>query len=159
MKTRLDRFLEKTKPGQGGCTLWTGCTDRGGYGTVGVGNKKIDKAHRVAWAFENGPIPHGMHVLHSCDVRNCVNTAHLSLGSNADNVVDRDRKGRQRTCRGSGHKLAKLTESDVREIRRLYLNGGGWTQRGLASHYGVSQRLVLNILKGRSWPHVEMQNG
>lgn len=53
-------------------------------------------AHRVAWVIANGrEIPEGMFICHSCDVRPCVNPAHLWLGTSADNGRDTHAKGRQ----------------------------------------------------------------
>jgi hypothetical protein len=52
------------------------------------------KAHRVAWTLANGPIPAGMHVLHTCDNPPCCNPGHLWLGTQADNMADMARKGR-----------------------------------------------------------------
>jgi hypothetical protein len=54
--------------------------------------------------------------------------------------------------RGEAHPFAKLTESDVREIRRRY-SVGNVTQEALAIEFGV--RSVWHILKGKSWEHVK----
>lgn len=48
------------------------------------------------WEQANGPIPKGMCVLHRCDVRHCVNPNHLWLGTQRENIADRDAKGRNR---------------------------------------------------------------
>lgn len=52
--------------------------------------------HRAAYSAFVGEIPVGAHVLHKCDVRNCINPNHLFLGSNLDNVADRVTKKRDR---------------------------------------------------------------
>jgi hypothetical protein len=54
------------------------------------------KAHRVQWEKFFGPIPEGMHVLHTCDTPGCINIEHLFLGTNADNMRDMAAKGRGR---------------------------------------------------------------
>jgi len=80
------------------CWLWRGGVQksktrgRGGYGWFWLG--KAQHAHRVSWLLHHGPIPEGKCVLHRCDVRRCVNPAHLWLGTKADNNRDRDAKGR-----------------------------------------------------------------
>lgn len=81
------------EPVAGGCRLWLGATDRCGYGVVAIGPHR-HKAHRVAWALENGPIPDGLSVLHRCDVPACVEPGHLFLGTAADNARDMGAKGR-----------------------------------------------------------------
>jgi hypothetical protein len=55
--------------------------------------------HRIAWENARGPIPKGLHVLHQCDNRRCVNVEHLWLGTAADNARDRERKNRTRGLR------------------------------------------------------------
>ncbi len=58
-----------------------------------------------------------------------------------------------RVIRGERHVNAKLTEDDVREIRRLYAAGIA-KQQGLAERFGVSQVKVSQILLRKSWRHV-----
>lgn len=48
----------------------------------------------------------------------------------------------------------KLDSEKASEIRKMYL-AGGCTQRQLAKIYGVSQRLILYILKGGAWAHAK----
>jgi hypothetical protein len=79
-----------------GCLLWAGITDIDGYGIIHSGTCKGRnlRAHRVAWELTNGPIPAGMHVLHRCDNRPCIEPSHLFLGTQADNMADKKAKGR-----------------------------------------------------------------
>ena len=51
----------------------------------------------------------------------------------------------------------KLTEAQVREIRRAYRPGG--KTRALAKKYGVSPSNILNIAQRRSWNHLEPELG
>lgn len=96
------RFWEKvTIPDDpDGCWGWTGTTNRpGGYGQIcGVvnGRSKMMGAHRVSWSLHYGPIPDGYYVCHHCDTPTCTRPDHLFLGTPADNMHDRDRKGRGR---------------------------------------------------------------
>lgn len=48
---------------------------------------------------------------------------------------------------------AKLTEDDVREMRRL--SNSGWLQEELAAKFGVGRGTVSFIVNRKSWSHVE----
>lgn len=127
---------------ESGCWLWLGGTDGDGYG-VASGNVK---AHRLSYAKHHGEVPAGMCVCHSCDVRPCVNPAHLFLGTNGENTADRNRKARQ--ARGISNN-AKLTEIQVLEIRAsLDLC------EVLANKYGVSAGHVWQIKARMVWKHL-----
>ena len=56
-------------------------------------------------------------------------------------------------ARGSRHGAAKLTERDVREIRRRY-GKGRETFAALATAFNVSPQTVGGIVHRRSWQHV-----
>jgi len=61
-----------------GCYLWLEAIRKNdGYGAKR--HKKVDLAHRVSYVLFIGPIPRGFRVLHTCDVRSCVNPGHLRL--------------------------------------------------------------------------------
>ena len=87
-----DRFNAKTEP-CGECIRWTGRIQPNGYGQFRL-NGKTQYAHRAAYTLFNGEIPEGCVVMHSCDSRWCVNPSHLTLGTQADNLIDMTRKGR-----------------------------------------------------------------
>lgn len=75
------------------CILWPKGVTSAGYGSHWHEGKR-KQAHRVAWEQEHGPIPEGLHVLHKCDVKRCVNVEHLFLGTHVDNMKDMAVKGR-----------------------------------------------------------------
>lgn len=152
-KTLQERFNERYTPEPlSGCWLWTGAVDTCGYGLLYDPEAgRTNRAHRIAWAIRRGAIPDGMHVLHKCDVRGCVNPDHLFLGAQAANMADMVSKGRQ--ARGSLNGTAKLTEVQVLEIRNLY-GKGVWTQGDLASMFGIVQKQVSYIVNRRTWKHV-----
>lgn len=139
------------------CWLWIGATREDGYGIISV-NGRPTRAHRYSWTMHRGEIPNGLHVLHRCDTPACVNPDHLFLGTNADNVADREAKGRGSPPpdvhhRGDDHPSSKLTEAIVREIRASY-RPRVVTQAELAKRYGVSEAAVWAVLHGQNWRHV-----
>jgi len=139
------------------CWEWTAHCNEHGYGRMKIDGKH-QLAHRVSWLIHNGTIPdiagsdcRGTCVLHHCDNRKCVNPDHLFLGTHKDNLTDMANKGRSVPVVGDAHVFSKLTYKKVQEI--IYKDQF-FSQRILASEYGVSQRTIGNIVNRRSWKHV-----
>ncbi len=152
-----ERFWSKVDKSAGpdSCWEWQGTLvgAEPSYGSFYFGGGK-QRAHRVAHTLANGPIPEGMWVLHHCDNPPCCNPAHLFLGTDADNLRDSFAKGRQPTrVIGGRHGLARLTEADVRQIRKLYA-AGGVSHRELARRFGVGATTVARVINGTTWTHV-----
>ncbi len=132
----------------GECWEWTGGRNADGYGKCQINGKTL-LAHRVAWSLAHGQDPGHNVVLHLCDNPACVRPDHLRLGTQADNVRDMFSKRRNVNVSGDEHPAAKLTRSQVAQIRTRYANGEG--QRALAREYGVSHTNIQHIVNGRSW--------
>ncbi len=81
-----------------GCRLWKkpGST---GYGNISVAGRTM-RAHRAAWIAKYDVIPRGLVVCHRCDTPLCINTDHLFLGTQKDNMADRANKLRVRKRSG-----------------------------------------------------------
>lgn len=123
---------------EGACWLWQGCTlAHFPYGQV-TSNGKTLLVHRVAYEQLVGPIPASMNVLHRCDNGRCWNPAHLFIGTHADNIADKVKKGRQRLVHS--HPDVKLQEADVPLAAQLHATGHSWSR--LAERFGVSHDLV-----------------
>lgn len=56
-------------------------------------------------------------------------------------------------ARGEAHWAAKLTESDVRRIRKLYGEGVGGPEIGRM--FGIDRHMAANIFYFRNWKHVK----
>lgn len=76
----------------------------------------------------------------------------LSYGSYQDNVADSILHGTQ--IRGSRQHLSVLTEMQVHELKLLRINQG-LTMKRLAAMFEVNASTVFDILKGRTWAHVD----
>ena len=160
-------------PDRNGCRNYTGCLGSKNYGHIGR-NGRIEKAHRIAWELANGRSPVDFLVCHSCDNPTCCNPDHLFLGTDADNMRDMARKGRDGFSKhphvyghlfhnrfrrghsvsiGERHSQAKLTNEQVLAIRRRYA-GGDCSQTDLAREYGLTQSHVGDIVRGELWTHL-----
>ncbi|OBP75441.1 hypothetical protein BAE42_07630 [Mesorhizobium loti] len=71
-------------------------------------------------------------------------------GTNADNSADMIAHGR--STRGEKQPTSKLTEDDVRAIRKL---AGSMIQREIAEKFGVHIMTVNDILHRRRWAWLE----
>ena len=145
------------------CWRWTGSHDQAGYARGKVQFMQASGAprrevimHRGAYSLAHGRnreviIPAGFEVCHTCDVRDCCNPQHLWLGTHAQNIADREAKGRG--WRGErASRPQKLTPALVQQIRQAW--GRGRTQRSIADEVGVSQVLISLILQRKVWAWV-----
>lgn len=161
-----DRLMAKVVKSESGCWLFTGTKNGAGYGTIGLGTKEQGKGfvHRVSYEIHHGPIPAGMVVCHKCDVKLCVNPDHLFVGTHNDNSQDAKSKGRiasgerwaaanRDICKGERHGRSKLKECEVLEIIRLHQELG-LNRAQLGRQFGISRRMVSNIIAGRNWNHL-----
>lgn len=133
------------------CWPWIGQIMKDtGYGRLSIANKP-HSAHRLSFLIHHGVIDPDLLVMHSCDNRVCVNPAHLSQGTDADNITDAVVKGRLQ--KGERNGMAKLTESEVLEIRRAFMDGDK-TMAELAALHNVWVPCIWRIIKGTRWKHL-----
>lgn len=126
----------------GPCWLWTGATDKNGYGQMWYNGAQC-KAHRVAWLLVTNewPEPFG---LHRCDNPSCVRFSHLFQGTPKDNTMDMIKKGRRCSAR-------KLNAKQVLNIRKVLARGERGSVAALARLYIVSKANISNIKHGKIW--------
>lgn len=134
-----------------GCWNWQGTKNNKGYGKLWVDGKK-QYAHRTSYRLHKSAIPVGLNICHRCDNPACINPDHLFVGTQAENLADRNAKGRQRIGerKGTNNGNAKLTERDVISIRA----STGMKLRELAAKYGVTPTQISFIRRGKTWGHL-----
>lgn len=145
------RHVDKRGPDE--CWIWQGTIGANGYGAIMDYRNPSKKgvAHRVGWELANGPFPAGMLACHRCDVRACVNPSHIFPGTAADNTHDMMNKGRKPI--GEHCPTAKLTDDQVREIRRLAASG--MHRNAIGARFGITANNAWYIIKRRTWKHIE----
>ena len=109
----------------------------------------------IADAFLPAKGPTDTVVRHINDIKTDNRVCNLAWGTYSDNMADSIRNGKHVApgSPGAANGRAKLTEDNVREIRRLYATGQ-FTQQDLALKFGVAQSVISDIVKRRKWKHV-----
>lgn len=130
------------------CLIWPLTRTPGGYGQLRV-RGWAQGAHREVCERAHGPAPTPDHqAAHSCGQghEGCVNPLHLRWATHSENQMDRAEHGTSN--RGEDNHFDKLSEDQVREIRRLH---GHVSQQALAARFGVSRSNVQAIQYRKSW--------
>ena len=144
LEDRLEARIERVPFSD--CWYWMGTRPKG-YGYIRV-NGKSRTAHRVMYELHHGPIPEGMHVLHTCNggggSNGCVAPHHLCLGTHRDNMRDMNAAGR--------NAAAQLTAEKVRQMREAR---GSMSIPAIAEKYGVTYMAAYKAITGRTWRHVD----
>ena len=128
-----------------GCHEFSGSISKWGYGTAKVGSECV-LVHRISLFHKTGII--GELATHSCDNPRCINADHLSWGTVATNNADMMHRGRNKQPKGDSHALAKLTSSQVKEIRAI---GRSMTMARIAAIYGVYYTAISKIINNKTW--------
>jgi|SwirhirootsSR3_FD_contig_121_571881_length_2304_multi_2_in_0_out_0_2 hypothetical protein len=108
--TAEERFWKKVdKRGPDDCWLWFGGANKDNVGKLYLGiedsRPKYTTVYKFSFKLANGPIPEGLEILHTCDVRyakrdtryrRCVNPSHMRVGTHSENLKDMAAKRRGR---------------------------------------------------------------
>ena len=131
------------------CLLWPFGKSKG-YGVVRFNEKDV-KAPRLAFYFANGrwPTPEARH---TCDIRACFNPGHITEGTRQQN--DKDKWDRRRGGWGEQIGTSKLTQQQVRTIRKEYATGNV-SQQAIADKFGVVQSTIGVIVRRVRWKQIE----
>lgn len=124
----------------------------GGHYGISNGTENV-LVHRYMWEqYNERAVPEGLVVRHRCDNPPCIHPDHIILGTPGDNSQDRKDRGRVVVPLGEQHRLAKLTDATVLEIRHALAYGE--SNHTVAARYGVSRTTISNIRSGKSWKHI-----
>jgi hypothetical protein len=134
-----------------GCWEWQGARRPEGYGNITY-EKRTLATHRASYELFCGPIPDGAIIRHTCDNPRCCHPAHLTPGTQTDNMADMHRRRRARPPRGSKHFKARLVEADIPVICSRV--AGGESRAAVARDYGIAATVVSAIVLGQRWKHV-----
>lgn len=120
----------------------------GGRLTVSFQSRPMTAA-RAVWTIAKGDPGQG-HVLHTCHQgdEGCISIRHLYLGDHEQNMIDM--VAAERSTRGERTRHHKLTQEQVKEIRRRW-ELGRVSRQELAVVYGVSQTAISDVVTGRRW--------
>jgi len=121
--------------------------------SLSIKNKLYQKkVHRLVAEAFIGPRPDGLETNHKNGVKTDNRPENLEYVTLQENHRHAAVLGLFR--RGSNHGMSKLTEDDVRDIRRLY-SVGGHTHKSLGEKYGVHHSTVRAIILRQNWKHVK----
>lgn len=128
------------------CLEWPFGITGSGYGAIYVNGSTIGAYRQMCILAHGEPPTPEYEAAHSCGNAKCVNPNHLRWATKKENQADRLVHGTD--CRGEKCATAKLTEADVREIRRLE---GSITKKKLSDMFGVHPSTIYLIHERKSW--------
>ena len=138
--------------GAGGGPVGAICGD--GYVRLGGrGGKGCIYAHRLIWETVHGPIPDRLQIDHLNGRKADNRVFNLEAVTQSQNVLRAIAMGLMPI--GEDKVQAKLTEADVREIRRTV---GKVATREWARRLGVDASVVRAVRQGKTWRHVPMRS-
>lgn len=124
-----------------GCWEWEGYKSKAGYPMFSLGQKQF-YGHRIMYMIHYDKDPYPLHVCHTCDNPGCVNPEHLFLGTDSDNISDKQDKDRD-------YSEKIYCNSDFTEETILAIRASNSTNVSLACQYGVSDGTISMIKSGK----------
>lgn len=118
---------------------------------LGVRKETRLRVHRLVLEAFIGPRPEGMVGCHNDG--NPLNNAVENLRWDTPKANSADRATHGTLLLGRELHSAKLSEDDVREIRRL--RAAGEQYKPIAERFGVTKQAIFHVCKRQSWAHVE----
>jgi hypothetical protein len=126
-----------------------------GYVYINLQNK-CHMVHRLVASAFIGERPEGFEVNHVDNNRSNNSVSNLEYMTHDENVKYSADKGRyaESCVRGEAHRSAKLTEEDVRLVRKIY-DAGLSSYYALSKIYGVTKRAMRLVVQRKTWKHVQ----
>lgn len=118
------------------CWLWDRSLDQDGYGYFRRDGRHV-RAHIHFYERENGPVPEGMELDHTCRNRACVNPDHLEPVTHLEN------------CRRGRLVKTGMTIEKAREARQLRAEGVSYAD--ISARLNIGKSLVAQIVTNRCW--------
>jgi hypothetical protein len=124
-----------------------------GYRRVKLGKNNLLVHRLVAQEFITNPdnLPNVLHIDDNPENNKVTN---LKWGTQKDNILDMESKGRGIHPRGVDQKQAKLTEEDIRMIRKLRQETGEGCRK-ISRKLGLPVGPVSHVISGRRWKHIK----
>jgi hypothetical protein len=137
----------------GGCHVCTShkSTDSNKYPRAYIDGRhyRLSRYIYSKYYLNGADIAQGFLVRHKCDNPSCINPDHLEIGTPADNISDKIKRGRARYASGESHGISKLKEEDV-----IYIFNSKETIFKLADRFGVSFQTISRVRRGELWSHL-----
>lgn len=122
--------------------------NKDGY-VKGIGRNML--MHRFLFNEVHGFFPEV--VMHLCDNPACININHLKAGDCIENNLDKKNKGNAIGINsGESNHFSKLTEDQVRKIRRDIASGK--TVKEVGIKFNITPQAVSKIKLNQRWRHV-----
>lgn len=149
----FDWFNQQLIPSENGCLIWKNATQKSrGYGWLWYKGRPM-LANRLALQMKlKKDLADNIFACHTCNNPPCCNPEHLKEGTNQENMDYKVSSGRQSRLKGEENPDSVLTTEQVIEIRALQ---DLFSKRELSEMFSVSSVTIANIIKRKSWKHID----
>lgn len=136
---KVRHLLNNVSIQENGCWICNLAPNAKGYANISLGRARKERAHRFIYETLFGKLTPNLVVMHTCDIRNCINPAHLKAGTVADN--QRDMADKNRVYRGGS------PTKFVRNADALELYKAGKSLSEIAAIQGIAKTTAAYRIK------------